>query len=684
MTPDPYRYFRIEAVELTEQLGQGVLELERSPPDPDTVARLLRLAHTLKGAARVVQQLAIAERAHTIEELIASCRESGQPLSTERAAELFTLLDGINDGIAALGAPTPPAPAGPGPAADQPGPAPPAGSSVAEPRLPDVAAGWRADSADVDGLLDAIGEAQAHLTGMRGSAGNLEAFAGGGPRAIAGELTALSRVVTRALEHTEREMRGVRASAERLRLVPADVLFPNLRRAIRDVATVQGKRVEFASSGGEVRVDPAVLSAVGGAMLHAVRNAVAHGIETEQRRRAAGKPATGRVTVTVSLRGARVAFGCRDDGQGFDLEAVRGVARLAGLSTIEAARLGTEELVALTLAGGVTTSSTVTEVSGRGVGLDVVRDVAEQLGGDVVVHTEPGLGATVELEVPLSRFSFTGLVAAVAGLTVTIPLESVRQGLRLTPADVARSASGETVTYDGQAIPFLPLGPIIATGSSGRARPAVGAGQRAPRVAVVVSTANGAAALGVDRLLGTAPVVVQALPELAAAGEMVAGLSVDVDGHPRLVLDPNGLITRAQRVAEAGRPDTAADTVRPRRCVLVIDDSLTTRMLERNILESAGYDVDVASSGEEALAKARDRRFGLFLVDIEMPGMDGFTFVEHTQADPELREIPSILVSSRASDEDRQRGVRAGARRHVDKSAFDQNELLRCIESLVG
>jgi two-component system, chemotaxis family, sensor kinase CheA len=682
MTPDPYRYFRVEAVELAEQLGQGVLELERSPPDPDTIARLLRLAHTLKGAARVVQQLDIAERAHAIEDVLASCRESGRPLSAEAAAELLALLDGVNQGVAALGEPAAVTP-GPGPAANQPGGPAAAGPSVAEPRVMEAVSGWRADSADVDGLLDAIGEAQAHLTRLRQSAGGLEALGGGGSRAFANELAALSRIMDQTLEHTERELRDVRASAERLRLVPADLLFPNLRRATRDVAMLQGKRVDFVGSGGEVRVDPYVLSTVSGAMLHAVRNAVAHGIESESRRRAAGKPATGRVAVSVARRGTRVAFACRDDGQGFDLEAVRGAARLAGLSPTEAARLGPEELVALALSGGVTTSSTVTEVSGRGVGLDVVRDVAEQLGGDVVVHTEPGVGATVELDVPLSRFSFTGLVADVAGLTVTIPLDSVRQGLRLTPADVARSASGDTVTFEGLAIPFLPLGPIIAAGSSGRPRPGA-AGERAPLVAVVVSTDAGAAAVGVDRLLGTAPVVVQALPELAPAGEMVAGLSLDVDGHPRLVLDPDGLVTLARRRAEAGRPDFAADTVRPRPPVLVIDDSLTTRMLERNILESAGYDVDVASSGEEGLAKARDRRYGLFLVDIEMPGMDGFTFVERTQADPELRQIPSILVSSRASDEDRQRGVRAGARRHVDKSAFDQNELLRCIESLVG
>jgi two-component system chemotaxis sensor kinase CheA len=151
------------------------------------------------------------------------------------------------------------------------------------------------------------------------------------------------------------------------------------------------------------------------------------------------------------------------------------------------------------------------------------------------------------------------------------------------------------------------------------------------------------------------------------------------DGDPRIMLDPAGLVEAARRtVPGPGTED------RPSRRVLVIDDSLTTRMLERSILQSAGYDVDVAASGEEALAKASGGGYGLFLVDIEMPGMDGFTFIEHTLADPALRDIPSILVSSRASEEDRRRGVEAGARLHVAKNEFDQNELLRQIGKLVS
>jgi two-component system, chemotaxis family, sensor kinase CheA len=201
---------------------------------------------------------------------------------------------------------------------------------------------------------------------------------------------------------------------------------------------------------------------------------------------------------------------------------------------------------------------------------------------------------------------------------------------------------------------------------------------------VIVSGPTGTAAIGVDRVLDTAAVVVRALPAFAPAGALVAGLSLSGQGDPRVVLDPAGLIAAAQTgTAAADVPVAPAD--RPARPpVLVVDDSLTTRMLERSILESAGYDVDLAASGEEALDKARATAYGLFLVDVEMPGMDGFTFIERARADPALQHIPSILVSSRASARDRERGIQAGAAMHVAKGAFNQNELLAHIGKLVG
>jgi two-component system chemotaxis sensor kinase CheA len=199
-------------------------------------------------------------------------------------------------------------------------------------------------------------------------------------------------------------------------------------------------------------------------------------------------------------------------------------------------------------------------------------------------------------------------------------------------------------------------------------------------VAVVITADNDTVAVGVDRLAGTTTVVARPLPDLAPAAAVVGSVAIDLDGNPRLVLDPHGLVAEARRghaLADGG-PAPAG----PRLPILVVDDSLTTRMLERSILESAGYEVDLAASGEEGLDKAKARRYGLFLTDIDMPGIDGFEFVRRTRADPELAAVPAILVSSRATAQDRQRGSEAGAAAYVVKGEFNQEDLLAHIRRL--
>jgi two-component system chemotaxis sensor kinase CheA len=197
--------------------------------------------------------------------------------------------------------------------------------------------------------------------------------------------------------------------------------------------------------------------------------------------------------------------------------------------------------------------------------------------------------------------------------------------------------------------------------------------------AVVVQGAGRLAAVGVERLLGIIDVVIRPLPELTYASSVIAGATLDAEGNPQLVLNAENLVIEAHQLKAP--PDAAIQSRMP---ILVIDDSLTTRMLEQSILESAGYEVDLATSGEEALQKSLKKRYGLFLVDVEMPGMDGFTFVETTRRDPLLREVPSILVTSRNAPADRQRGLEAGAQAYMVKSEFDQRTLLEQIRTLVG
>jgi two-component system chemotaxis sensor kinase CheA len=491
---------------------------------------------------------------------------------------------------------------------------------------------------------------------------------------LRGSLDRLVRSLSGGVEQVSRELAQVREAANRLRLLPASVIFGPLERAVRDAAQELGRSVTFHASGGDGRLDAHVLAALRDALLHAVRNAVAHGIEPVAERRAAGKPAAGRVTLQVERRGSAVAFVCRDDGRGIDVDAVRREAVRTGVLTeSEAASAGPRDVIRLLLRGGLTTTRAVTEVSGRGIGLDVVREAAARLKGEVILESETGRGTSVEIRVPVSLSSLSALVVEAAGVAAVIPLDAVRRTMRLAGSEIARAPLSDSVVFEGRVIPFLPLAKALR-----RPLPAT---QKRPHWSLVVVESGGSlAALGVDRLLGSAIVVVRPLASWIEAAPLVAGASLDAEGNPQLVLDPAGLVLAAQ-AGRGAQPDPVAAARLP---LLVVDDSLTTRMLEQSILESAGYEVDLATSAEEALVKAGARRYGLFVVDVEMPGMDGFGFVARTRTDPALRETPAILVTSRSSPEDRRRGEEAGARAYIVKGEFDQGYLLETIRELVG
>jgi two-component system chemotaxis sensor kinase CheA len=274
--------------------------------------------------------------------------------------------------------------------------------------------------------------------------------------------------------------------------------------------------------------------------------------------------------------------------------------------------------------------------------------------------------------VPLSIASLDAVLVETFGAAASIPLDAVRRTLRVTAGDIVRTAQGDSVFYDGKVIPFVPLSRVLRQGAGG-------AREARSWSAVIVEGAGGMAALGVDRMLGMANIVFRPLPDLAPASPVIAGASLDAEGNPQLVLDCDNLVAEAQR-SEAPADEPAAHPLP----ILIVDDSLTTRMLEQSILESAGFEVGTAASAEEALEEARRKRYALFLVDVEMPGMDGFTFIERVRADAALHGIPAILVTSRAHPEDRQRGKEVGAQGYIVKGEFDQTEFLQHVRRLIA
>jgi two-component system chemotaxis sensor kinase CheA len=686
MAKDQYKYFRIEARELLEGLGQAVLELERGERGKDLVGRLLRFAHTLKGASRVVKQPGIAELAHSIEDVFAPYRDGHDAIPLERTNQVLAMLDVIAAKVVALDFPS----------ADS-------APEIPRPVVADVFDTVRVEIEEMDTLLDSVSETSVQLTALRREIGTVERvrqLAGsllesvaprhkGGAngtgsavfsprvRTIAEELCShierLERNLAPGIDQVETEFAQVRDAANRLRLLPAATVFASLERVARDAAQSLRKDVLFVAVGGANRMDTHVLTALRDALPHVVRNAVAHGIESPGERAAACKALQGRVELRVERRGNRVAFICTDDGRGIDLEGVRRAAVRRGLVSASAASaLGLDEAVQIIMKSGVTTMGAVDEMSGRGIGLDVVRETAARLKGEVRVRSEAGRGTSVEICVPVSLSSLTALRVDAGGTIAALPLDAVRQTVRVADHDIAHSAENDTIVFEGNVIPFLVLSSVYGKKTLAdlkwRFRPAI-----------VLEASTGRAAIGVDRLLGTASVVVRPLPSFTEADPIVAGASLDAEGNPQLVLDSEALVARA-RLPRAGLVDSAEAK---RSSILVVDDSLTTRMLEQSILESAGYDVGIATSGEEGIEKAREKQYGLFLVDVEMPGMDGFEFVSRTQADASLRDVPAILVTSRNTIEDRRRGEQVGARGYVIKGEFDQVYLLRMIREFM-
>jgi len=298
-----------------------------------------------------------------------------------------------------------------------------------------------------------------------------------------------------------------------------------------------------------------------------------------------------------------------------------------------------------------------------------LREAAERLGGSIRLDAQPGRGFEVELVVPLTAAALETLVVESGELRASVPLDAVRRSVRIPTAEIARSAAGDQLLHDGVALPFLPLAAALAQPETRRG---------GFTTAVILETPAGTFGLGVTRVAGTKTAVLRQLPAILPRNPYVLGAALDPFGNPELVLDPDGLYAHAAR---GSTPSVAPRTIAP---ILIVDDSLTTRMLEQSILQSAGYAVELACSAEEGLSRARASHFSLFLVDVEMPGMDGFGFVENTQRDPELRKIPSVLVSSRDAPEDLARGKAAGARGYIVKGRFDQRELLDLIGRLMA
>ncbi len=466
---------------------------------------------------------------------------------------------------------------------------------------------------------------------------------------------------------------ALQEDVHRIRMLPFAESCAGLERTVRDLAQRTIKNVALVIEGGDIEVDRSVLEGLSDPLNHLIRNAVDHGIEPLEERRRSGKPDTAQVTVSASLRGNHVNVIVADDGRGLDRERIRAKIRERGLPE----PMDEGELLRALFLPGFSTASIITDVSGRGVGLDVVKNQLESLHGSVEVSSASGFGTRFTLTVPLTLTTLSALFVKSGGQTFAIPNSNVQKIVRFRH-DQMQSAHGRHVLALGE-IPLV----VVSLAET------LGISDEPPESAetllgVIVSSGERQTLFVVDAVLNEQEAVIKNLGRRIHRVRHVSGAILLRTGETALLLNCASVIQTAadnRQRAEFSKPADVHQAASPR--LLVVDDSLTTRTLIRSILEAAGYDVETAVDGQDAWRRLQTEPFSLVVSDVDMPNMNGFELTRTIRESGQLERLPVILVTARESDEDKARGVQSGADAYLVKSSFDQSNVLETIEQLL-
>lgn len=468
----------------------------------------------------------------------------------------------------------------------------------------------------------------------------------------------------------------------RTRMLPFDTMVPNLRRTLRQAAQEQGKSAQLFVEGAHGEMDRTLLDRLKAPFEHMLRNAVAHGIESPEERRKAGKPAEGAVRIRVAREATEVVVRVTDDGRGLDREAVRKRGIERGLLRADA-KPSDDQLLALITQPGFSTASSVTQLAGRGVGMDVVANEIKQLGGSIAVESQAGQGTTFVLRLPFTLAVTQAILVRIGEANFAIPMTSVQGVARISPADLtARLAEYEpSFPYSGEQYGIHDLAELLG----------IAAGHPGDEQLPLLLTRAGdlRAAIRIDAVIGSREIVVKSVGPQVSSVPGILGATIMGDGSVLIILDlpplvRHGIVRRQERLAEGltavEMPVIEEERVRP--LVMVVDDSITMRKVTGRVLERHEYEVHTAKDGLDALEKLHERVPDLMLLDIEMPRMDGFELAEAMKADPRLRNVPIIMITSRTGDKHRQRAFDIGVDRYLGKP-YQEAELLAQISEVL-
>ncbi|WP_243041795.1 Hpt domain-containing protein [Dyella sedimenti] len=510
---------------------------------------------------------------------------------------------------------------------------------------------------------------------------------------IQGMLDELTRQAETLLIQQSRVSSELQDGLLRTRMLPFDTMVPNLRRTLRQAALEEGKSAQLYVEGAHGEMDRNLLDRIKAPFEHMLRNAVAHGIESPAERRKVGKPEEGAVRIRVTREATEVVVRVSDDGRGLDREAIRKRGIERGLIRADA-RISDDQLLGLILQHGFSTASTVTQLAGRGVGMDVVVNEIKQLGGSLAIESKAGEGTTFVLRLPFTLAVTQAILVRIGESTFAIPMTSVQGVARITPAELAERLAEPEPSFDyaGESYGIHDLSELLGI-------PASHAADEEQLPLLLTRSGDLRAAIRIDAVIGSREIVVKSVGPQISSVPGILGATIMGDGSVLIILDlaplvRHGVSRRQQRLDDGidAVPALVAEEPRVRPLVMVVDDSITMRKVTGRVLERHEYEVTTAKDGVDALEKLHDRVPDLMLLDIEMPRMDGYELATQMKADPRLREVPIIMITSRTGDKHRQRAFDIGVDRYLGKP-YQEAELLaqisevleqRTVESLNG
>lgn len=717
--------FAVEAQEHLQAISTGLLELEKTRADEaqrQIVETVFRAAHSLKGAARAVELPGVESRCQVLEEVLASWKRGDTLYSPHALDHLHRLLDAVAKAMPSATA-SPAAP--PAPAVAAAAAAVITGEKHAaaeetvrvavaklEARLlqaeemlgAKLAASQRvADFIEVSDRLGAWRKAWALVEpearrlrqpalrapeqgANQSVVGPLERlldffdWTGDNLRSLESRTTALGQMAGQDRYAVGKLIDDSLEDTKKLLLLPFATISAALPKLVRDLCRDQGKEAELLVRGEEVELDKRILEEIKDPLIHLLRNSMDHGIESPAERSLRGKPprATIRLTITQASAG-KVQVLLEDDGAGIDSGKVRASAVALGLiGADQAARLSESEAQALIFESDVSTSPIITELSGRGLGLAIVRERAQRLGGEVTVESRKGQGAAFRLVLPATRATFRGILLQAVGQLWIVPTTQAERVTRATIGDIKTVEGRETISFEGRALALVRLAHVLELPLTERPE---ASSDTFP--VIILGSGEQRIAFAVDAVLDEQEVLVKPLGKPLMRVRNVAAATVLGSGQVALILNVADLLKSARKLAGSAVRVAERPQMTRARTILVAEDSITSRMLIKGILESAGYRVKTAVDGLDAFALLRGEQFDLVVSDVEMPRLNGFELTARIRADNKMAELPVVLVTALEARQDRERGIDVGANAYLVKSSFDQSNLLEAVGRLI-